>query len=111
VLLGVAQNFIRVRYDSTGGQVVVETTTNFSGSFTQTGALPGVLANGDTLTALANVDGSVDVWITTAANVTTYLGRSAAATSLTSPFLNGGRIGMQLNIGARVDNFAGGTVA
>jgi uncharacterized repeat protein (TIGR01451 family) len=106
VVLGTSQNAIRVRYDSVAGQVVVETTNVFA-IFTQTGALPASLVNGDTLTALANTDGSVDVWKTTAANVTTYLGRSAAAAAFTGT----GRIGIQLNSGAFVDNFAGGTVA
>ena len=103
VVLGVAQNFIRVRYQA--GQVVVETTNFFgvTGTITQTGAFTATFASGDTLTALANVDGSVDVWKTTAA--TTYLGRSATRTTFTA-----GGLGMQLNSGAIVDNFAGGTV-
>ena len=79
-LLGVSQNFIRVQYQTAGGgQVVVETTTTFGLTTTQTAVLPGAFANGDTLTALANTDGSVDVWKTTGANVTTYLGRSATS--------------------------------
>jgi len=104
------QNYQRVRYDSSGtGQMIVETTTNFGFTFSTVGSFPATLANGDTVTALANADGSVDVWKTTGAT-TTYLGRSAAVTA-GSPFLGGGRIGMQLASGSRVDNFAGGSVA
>jgi hypothetical protein len=102
--LNVPSSFIRVRYQT--GQVVVETTTNFGATVTQTGVFAATLASGTTLTALANTDGSVDVW-TTVGPTTTYLGRSAAAAAFTGT----GRIGMQLNSGAQVDNFAGGTVA
>ncbi len=98
------QNFIRVRYDS--GQVFVETTNNYGGNFTPTGTFPGSFVSGDTLTAVANADGSVDVW-KTAGLVTTYLGRGSAAAAFTGT----GRIGMQLPNGARIDNFSGGTVA
>ena len=60
---------------------------------TTTGTLPsGAFAIGDTLSAVANVDGSVDVWRTTAANVTSYLGRTTAAPAFTGT----GRIGIQL---------------
>ncbi len=73
----------------------METTTNFGGSFTTQGTLAGSFANGDTLTAVANTDGSVDVWKTTG-TTTTYLGRSSAVAA----FAAGGRIGMQLPNGA-----------
>ena len=97
-------SFIRVRPN--GATVVVETTTNSGGAFTTTGTLAGAnFASGDRLSARANADGSVDVWKTTAANVTTYLGRSAA-----SAFTGGGRIGMQMLVSGTVDNFSGGTL-
>ncbi|MGZ6991155.1 MAG: hypothetical protein ACXVKJ_08575, partial [Ilumatobacteraceae bacterium] len=68
-------------------------------------------ANGDSMSAVANANGSVDVWQTTAANVTTYLGRSATPpVSTGTTFTGGGRVGMQVANGGRVDNFAGGTV-
>jgi hypothetical protein len=102
VLLGVAPNFIRVQLQA--AQVVVETTTTYGLTTTQTGVLPATFANGDTLTATANADGSVDVWKTTAANVTTFIGRSAAVAT----FNGTGRIGIQLPQNARVDSFAGG---
>ena len=96
-------NSIRVRYTSTS--VVVETTTNGGGSYTTRGTFTATLATGDTLTAVANADGSVDAWKTSGAT-TTYVGRSAAVAA----FAGSGRIGIQLPSGARVDNFSGGTV-
>jgi hypothetical protein len=101
------QTFIRVRY--TAGLIRVERTTNGVGAspnYTTLGTFAsGAFATGDTLTAVANANGSVDVWRTTAANVTTYLGRSATSASTGT-----GRIGIQLPTGARIDNFKGGTV-
>jgi hypothetical protein len=99
-------NFIRVR--STGTTAVVETTSNSGGTFTTTGSFSGAnFANGDRLTAVANADGSVDVWKTTVAtSVTTYLGHSAPAAA----FGGGGRIGLRLLLTATVDNFSGGTL-
>ncbi|MGA8891256.1 MAG: IPT/TIG domain-containing protein [Anaeromyxobacteraceae bacterium] len=104
-------SYVRVQYQTNGGgRVLVQTTTSGSNvfpTFTTTGTLPsGTFTSGDTLSAIANVDGSVDVWRTTAANVTTYLGRTTAAPA----FTGAGRIGIQLPTGSRVDNFGGGTV-
>ncbi|HEX5691760.1 MAG TPA: DUF11 domain-containing protein, partial [Roseiflexaceae bacterium] len=96
-------NFIRVRYS--GSAVVVETTGNAGLSYTTLATLAATFANGDRLIAQANADGSVDVWKTTAANVTTYVGHSAA-----SSFTGTGRIGIQMPAGARVDDFSGGTL-
>jgi hypothetical protein len=104
VTLGVAQNFIRVRVTAT--QVIVETTTNNGLTTAAQGTFAVTFALGDTLTAVANIDGSVDVWKTTAANVTTYVGRSAPVAA----FAGTGRIGIQLPTNARIDDFAGGTV-
>lgn len=97
-------SYIRVR--NSGATVVVETTANGSDilpspTFTTTGTFAATAVQGNTLTAIANADGSVDVWLNT-----TYLGRSAASPSFTGT----GRIGIQLPAGARVDNFSGGTV-
>ena len=97
-------SYIRVGYLTQTNMVQIQTTTNSGGSYSSLGSFPATLANGDTLTAVANSDGSVHVWITTVANVTTYLGRSA-----TSAFTGTGRIGLQLPLSARVDNFRGGT--
>jgi uncharacterized repeat protein (TIGR01451 family) len=99
-------NFIRVR--PIGTTAVVETTSNSGGTFTTTGSFAGAnFANGDRLTAVANADGSVDVWKTTVAtSFTTYIGHSAPAAA----FAGGGRIGLQLLVTATVDNFSGGTL-
>jgi hypothetical protein len=99
----VAQNFIRIRYNA--GQVFVETTGNFGVNYASLGSFAATFATGDRLTALANADGSVDMWKTTAANITTYVGHTA-----TSTFTGTGRIGLQLPANARVDNFSGGTL-
>ena len=94
----VPTTFIRVRLTAT--QVVVETTANGGFTSTNLATFASAFANGNTLTAVANADGSVDVW-----SGTTYVGRSA-----TSSFTGGGRIGIQMPTNARVDNFAGGTL-
>jgi SdrD B-like domain/Abnormal spindle-like microcephaly-assoc'd, ASPM-SPD-2-Hydin len=103
-------SYIRVQYaTSGGGQVLVQTTTNGNNlvpTYTTIGTFnTGTFASGDTLTAVANADGSVDVWKTTAATATSFLGHSA-----TSAFTGGGRIGIQVPATGRVDTFAGGTV-
>ena len=100
-------SFIRVSFSGTG--VAVDTTTNGGVAFTSAGpSLPATFAAGDIMTAMADANGMVSVWKTTVGvvNVTTYLG------SLTpiGTWTGGGRIGMQLPVNARVDNFAGGTV-
>lgn len=93
-------NFIRVRYDA--GQVSVQTTTNGGLAYSNLGSpFATTLANGDRLIAQANGDGSVQVWKATGANWS-YLGQTPA-----SGFTAGGRVGMQLPAGARVDNFEG----
>ncbi len=96
-------SFIRVSYNGT--QAVVETTTNGGTSYTSQGAFATSFSATDVMTAVANADGSVDVWKTSGAT-TTFLGRSAAAAA----FAGTGRIGMQLALLASVDNFAGGTL-
>ena len=97
-----------IRISIRGASVAVDTTTNSGVAFTSAGpSLPGTFVTGDTLTAMADANGMVSVWKTTALNVTTYLG------SLTPIGVNwtlSGLIGMQLPVNARVDNFAGGNV-
>jgi uncharacterized repeat protein (TIGR01451 family) len=109
------QNFVRVFYSTAaGGTVTVATTINSGLSYATRGSFTGVgLANGDTMSAVANANGSVDVWKTTAANVTTFLGRVAIPTSGPGAWTQGtggGRIGLMLPTGARIDNFSGGTL-
>lgn len=108
--LGVYPQAIRVRYTTSGGgRVIVETTTN-GFSFTQRGTLVGSFANGNTLTALADAEGRVFVWKTAGAT-TTLLGQIALPTTGANAFTTGGgRIGMRLLSGNRVDNFRGGDV-
>ncbi|MBX0329237.1 hypothetical protein K2Z83_16305 [Oscillochloris sp. ZM17-4] len=108
--------FIRVRYETnSGGQVVVATTINGSNNnptYTTRGTLAGSFANGDTLSAVANADGSVDVWKTSGAT-TTYLGHVSIPTSGGNSWsygTSGGRIGIYLPSGARVDNFSAQTL-
>ena len=87
--------------------MVVETTTNGGGTFATQGTFAATFATGDTLTAVANPDGSVDVWRTTAANVTTYLGHSPAAAAF-----GPGPVGSASSSWSQapVDNFSGGNV-
>ncbi|MEP7135950.1 MAG: SdrD B-like domain-containing protein [Chloroflexota bacterium] len=96
-------SFIRVQYNGT--QAVVQTSTNSGVTYTTVSSFAATFVNGDTLTVVANTDGSVDVWKTTAANVTTYLGHS----SITA-FTGSGRIGIYIPNNARVDDFKGQTV-
>ncbi len=98
-------NYLRVQYQTTGGGLVlVQSTTNGNTllpTYTTIGVVPsGAFAAGDTLTAVANPDGSVDVW-----KNAIHVGNSPA-----SSFTGSGRIGIQLPVGARVDNFSGGNV-
>jgi len=98
-------NFIRVRYS--GGQVFVETTTTGGLTYTARGAFSMSFASGDTLTAAANANGNVFVW-KTSGSVTTFVG---GVTITGAGFWTGtGRIGIQLQNNARVDDFRGGTV-
>ena len=69
--------------------------------FTQVGTLPATLANGDTLTAVANADGSVDVWQNASVP-------AAGSRARPSPAAAGS--GSCSRPGARVDNFSGGTL-
>jgi uncharacterized repeat protein (TIGR01451 family) len=92
-----------------GNSVVVSTTTNGGGAWTDLGSVgipTGAFATGNTLSAVINsATGSVDIWKTNGG--TTYLGSVAG---LGATFTAGGRIGMLLPNTARVDDFKGGTV-
>ncbi|MBK5334096.1 MAG: DUF11 domain-containing protein, partial [Ilumatobacteraceae bacterium] len=90
----------------TGNRVSVYTTANLLSSL---GSVPTTsFAAGTVFSAVANADGSVDIWKTNGG--TTYLGRVAGVpASFTT-----GRVGMELpnagGTGATVDDFKGGTV-
>lgn len=114
-LASVYPNYVRVLIS--GGTATVATTTNAGLAYTAAGsvALPAgaTFANGDTVTAV--IDGStavaaptVYIWRTTSANLTTYLG--SVQITPNALWQAGGRVGVQLPAGARVDNFAGATV-
>lgn len=101
---GVDLSYLRVRYTTAGGgQVVVEGTTNLGLTFDAYATLAAPFASGNRLTAQVDGTGGVSVWRTAGAT-TTLLGTAA------SPFAGGGQIGLQLPLGGRVDNFAGGNV-
>ena len=97
MLLSVPQRFVRVRY--TAGSIRVELTSNYGLSYTSLAQFTASPVTGSPLTAVGNADGTVDVWLDTA-----YLGRSS------NSGLGTGRIGIQLPVNARVDNFSGGTL-
>ncbi|MEP7203436.1 MAG: hypothetical protein ABI894_12550 [Ilumatobacteraceae bacterium] len=97
-------NFLRVRYSPAGGGSLTVDTTSNGTTFTNVTTFGVAFASGDRLAAVANADGSVDLW-----KNSTYVGRSGTTT-----FTGGGRIGIQLGSllalsGERVDDFAGGT--
>lgn len=98
------QIYLRVRL--TASSVIVERTTGGNaGPFSALGTFSASFAVGDALTAVADVDGSVEVW-RTSAGVSSYLGRSGTSASTGT-----GRIGIRLPAGgARLDNVLGGTL-
>ena len=101
-------SYIRVLY--TGTQVVVATTVNGAATtptFTTRGTFTASFASGDTFSAVAYADGTVNVY-KTAAGTTTAIG---SVTIPVAAFSTGaGRIGIQLPAVSTIDNFAGGTV-
>jgi uncharacterized repeat protein (TIGR01451 family) len=107
-------NFIRVGYDGTGS-VVVATTTNgntLSPTYTTRATFAATFASGDTLAATAGATGTVTIYRTSGA-VTTLVGTIAIPTAGAGSWTQGtggGRIGIQLPTGVRVDDFSGGNV-
>lgn len=101
-------SFIRVRYStSSGGQVIVESTTNGGLSFTSQTAMAAPFATGNVLSAIAQTDGTVTVFRTAGATTTLIGTRSVPGAVGTG----GGRIGFQLTNNGRIDDFRGGNVA
>jgi uncharacterized repeat protein (TIGR01451 family) len=103
------QNFVRVRL--TASTIIIETTTNSGGAFANAGTLNNAnstFANGDVLTAQVDATGLARVWRTRGA--TTVIVGSIQLPSNALWTTGGGRIGMFLINGARVDNFRGGTL-
>ena len=110
---GLQANFVRVLYTTSGGgTITVQTTTNTGGTYAPAGTTLtgfGGFASGDTITAMVDATGVVSVWRTSAGTVTLIGTRTLPNVALWTT--GGGRIGIQLpGGGARVDDFAGGTV-
>jgi hypothetical protein len=97
-------NWVRVRVNGTG--VTVDTTANGGLSYTTLTTITGAnFANGNVLEALIDASGTVYVW-KVAGTTTTFIGSASTGTG----FTGGGRVGIQLPSGARVDDFAGGNL-
>jgi hypothetical protein len=104
------QNYVRVRYNA--GAIVADTTTTRGASFANAATIASgvTLAAGDTLLAQCTSAGVVTVW-KVQAGVPALLGTASLPASGATAFVAGtGRIGVELPGGARVDDFAGGTV-
>jgi hypothetical protein len=96
-------NGIRVRYNA--GSVIVETTTNSGGSFTPSGTFTASIVAGQTLAAVVDSTGLVNVWVNSTFVGSAQLPNNALWTT------GGGRIGLQLpTANLAVDNFSGGNV-
>jgi hypothetical protein len=98
-------NFIRVRYN--GGTVTVETTTNAGGAFTTAGTITGTFANGNVLTAVLDGTNAVAAPTVYVFNGATFVGSVQITPS--ANWSGGGRIGIAMPAGGRVDDFTGGT--
>jgi hypothetical protein len=109
-VLSVPANFIRVAYSS--GQVTVGTTNNNGAGVTPRASFPATFAAGDTLSAIAYADGVVHVYKTSASS-TTEIGNIAIPTAGAGAWTQGtggGRVGMILSAGQRIDDFKGGSL-
>ncbi len=97
-------NFIRVRFNTgSGGQVIVETTTNGGISYTFRASFPATFAANDMFSATASAGGTIRVYKTTGATTT----RIGSVTIAGAGFWTGtGQVGIQLPNNARVDNFS-----
>lgn len=97
---------IRVRYNSSTKQVIVQTYTTAQGYVTRGAPITVTMVNGDKLGARATPDGTVEVWRNGV--------KLGTVSAVGWPFIaNGGRIGMAF-VGAstaRADDFGGGTMA
>ena len=97
---------IRVRYNSSTKQVIVQTYTAAQGYVTRGAPFSVTMVAGDKLGARATPDGTVEVWRNGA--------KLGTVSAVGWPYIaNGGRIGMAF-VGAgtaRIDDFGGGTMA
>jgi uncharacterized repeat protein (TIGR01451 family) len=101
-------NFIRVSYQNNTNTLTVATTTNSGVTMTTRASFTVTLASNDVLSAAAYNDGTVRVYKNGVA-----IGSVAISTSGLGAWTQGtggGRIGIQLPTGQRVDAFSGGTI-
>ncbi|HST09947.1 MAG TPA: hypothetical protein VLL05_06205, partial [Terriglobales bacterium] len=105
-------SYVRVRYTTGGGGTITIATTTNGTTFTTApgGTLTGFgnFANGDTLTAMVDATGVVNVWKTRGGTVT-FIG-TATLPNVAAWTTGGGRIGMLPSVLTALDNFAGGNV-
>jgi uncharacterized repeat protein (TIGR01451 family) len=109
--LAVPATYVSVTYNI--GAVTVSTVTSSGAPVVQGLPKPVTLANGDRLTALADGLGNVFLFRTTGGGTTTYIGVVAipiVGASAWAPATGGGRIGLQVPVGQRVDDFRAGTI-
>ena len=102
-------NYILVSYDNVAHTVSVSTTTNAGGTLTQRAAFAVTLAVSDTLSAIAYDNGSVSVWKN--GQLVGVVRIPTSGSGAWAQGTGGGRIGIRLPAGSRIDNFRGGTVS
>lgn len=110
LVLGTYPSFIRVNYNA--GSIAIQTTVNGGLQFITQSTLTtdATFVAGDTITAMADGSGVVSVW-RTRGTTNTYIGQAQMPTAGALAFTaGGGRIGIQLPGGARVDDFRGAAV-
>ena len=100
-------NYILVTYDNAAHTVVVSTTD--AGGTTQRASFAVTLAAADTLSVIAYDNGSVSVWKN--GQLIGVVRIPTSGSGAWTQGTGGGRIGIRLPSGSRVDNFRGGTVS
>ena len=108
--LAVPATYASVTYNA--GVVTVSTVTT-SGAPVVRGTKTFTLVNGDRLTALADGLGNVFLFRTNSSGNTAYIGVVAipiVGASAWAPANGGGRVGLQVPVGQRVDDFRAGTI-
>ena len=108
--LAVPATYASVTYNT--GVVTVSTVTT-SGAAVARGTKAFTLVNGDRLTALADGLGNVFLFRTNSSGNTAYIGVVAipiVGASAWAPATVGGRVGLQVPVGQRVDDFRAGTI-
>jgi uncharacterized repeat protein (TIGR01451 family) len=109
--LAVPATYASVTYNT--GVITVSTVTTSGAPIVQ-GTKAFTLVNGDRLTALADGLGNVFLFRTNSGGTTTYIGVVAipiVGALAWAPASGGGRVGLQVPAGQRVDDFRAGTIA